>query len=496
VPYPLARRAFGAATFLGVAILAALVGCSDDPPPKAEDSFCAAAEASKESCKQPAECDGTLTAACGRIDKALGPTTVTAAKNCLQSGVCGPASCLGRAQSGAKPTSAHQKLAENFCQFCASDVPDCEAQFYAKKSKLGGLLVLPYSAAIATAVDEACTGDKDTCRAKFATCATETIATSVSDALGDSSLADCVNAAFKREGDNPTGPGGGPIVTTCTPQNCEGCCRDDKCEKGDSTSLCGAGGSACETCAGVQACKEGQCKEPCGANNCAGCCDGDTCVKEQTPEKCGGEGAACKSCKTEGASYVCSNKQCIDGSCQATCTTGCCSAAGCQTGTAANACGTGGEGCFDCGVGRTCNGTTRSCVIDPNALWDVYISFAVVPDKDKSGAAWDFFDPPDPYVVLYSSEGASSHTGQTTVQDNNTVPFWAETPLKGVKASELMNNLSIDVWDSDTFVDSLMGGCKIPLPAAVFDGSLQSHKCPATATKVEVEIYFRINKHT
>jgi len=63
-----------------------------------------------------------------------------------------------------------------------------------------------------------------------------------------------------------------------------------------------------------------------------------------------------------------------------------------------------------------------------------------------------------------------------------------------VKASELMNNLSVDVWDSDTFVDTLMGGCKIPLSPTVFDGSLQSFKCPATATKVEIEIYFRINR--
>lgn len=475
------------------AILIALFGCTSDPP-KNEDTFCGAASSAKASCKEPSECDSTLTATCASLDKAVSPTTLTAAKNCLQSGVCGAQSCLGRAQSSSKPTVAHDALAKDFCTFCASDVADCESQFYAKKSTLGGLLVLPYSEAIATAVNDACTKNKDRCRSDFATCATETIAREL-EAVVDSTVSDCVSQAFRREADAPTGPGGGPTVTTCTPSNCDGCCRDDKCEKGESVALCGVGGASCETCSGAQECKAGHCKEPCGPNNCPGCCDGDACIDPPTTEQCGDAGESCKSCKTVGASFICSNKQCIDGSCQATCATGCCSATGCQPGTAATACGTGGEGCFSCGFGRQCNGATRTCVIDPTALWDVYISFAVVPDKDKSGSNWDYFDPPDPYVVVYSSEGASSHSGQTLVQSNNTVPVWMETPLKGIKASELLNNLSIDVFDSDVFSDTLMGGCKIPLVASYFDGSLRSYICPATATKVEIKIYYRVNPH-
>jgi hypothetical protein len=215
-------------------------------------------------------------------------------------------------------------------------------------------------------------------------------------------------------------------------------------------------------------------------------------VQGSTKDKCGGEGGACKKC--DGA-LICSNHTCIDGSCQATCTNGCCSATGCQTGTTATACGTGGEACVDCGVGRTC--AAASCQLDRTSLWDVYISFASVPSTDKTGASWDVLaGAPDPYLKVFTSEGASVHSGQTTVLMDTTLPFWAETPVTGVKASELLANTSIEIWDSDADVDDYIGGCKLPLTPAIFDGSLQDTTCTATASGVAVTVYFRINPHT
>jgi len=215
-------------------------------------------------------------------------------------------------------------------------------------------------------------------------------------------------------------------------------------------------------------------------------------VPGTTTDRCGADGAACTSCAAQGASFVCSNQTCIDASCQATCVNGCCTAAGCQPGTTASACGFGGEACIDCGYGRTC-GAARSCVIDPNALWDFYVSFASVPDKDKSGQSWDILGgAPDPYLVAFSSLGGVSHTGTTTVQQDTTVPFWAEVPLEGIKAAELMNNLSFEIWDADVDFDDLIGGCKLPITPAMFDGSLQSYVCPETASHVSVELFFRI----
>jgi hypothetical protein len=87
------------------------------------------------------------------------------------------------------------------------------------------------------------------------------------------------------------------------------------------------------------------------------------------------------------------------------------------------------------------------------------------------------------------------HSGTTTVQTDSTVPFWAETPMTSVKSSELLNNFSIEIWDDDYDFDDFVGGCKVPLSASTFDGSLQDYTCPATTTGVSVQFYYRINPH-
>jgi len=484
-------RAFAAA----VAVAATLVvGCSSDPDPVAgSGDFCSTAKSANGTCKEPTPCDATFAASCTSLAKVLSASTMTAAQNCLESGVCGVSSCVARAQKSSVVSAAHKQLATNYCESCAGGASDCEAGFYNKKSsRAPGLVVLPYEASVAAAVDAECTGVEG-CQAKFSACAREVIAQVVGEKL-DADAATCVVDTFgKDEGEGNLGPDGTPQKATCTPANCFGCCRDDRCEQGTTEAGCGVGAEACEVCSGTQKCTGGVCKEPCSPNNCPGCCDGDTCVLGTAKDKCGGNGAACKACA---GSFVCSNKQCIDGSCQATCTSGCCTAAGCQTGNTAKACGTGGEACIDCGVGRLCQ--SAACVLDRTSLWDVYISFAVVPDKDENGAAWDLSNgAPDPYVVVYTSEGTSTHTAETTNKTDSTVPFWAETPLKGIKASELLNNTSIEIWDYDVppNLDDYMGGCKLPLTPAIFDGSLQDHVCPATATGVEVKVYYRINPH-
>ena len=63
--------------------------------------------------------------------------------------------------------------------------------------------------------------------------------------------------------------------------------------------------------------------------------------------------------------------------------------------------------------------------------------------------------------------------------NDTTLPFWAETPVKGVKASELLANTSIEIWDYDTLdPNDYIGGCALPLTPAVFDGSLQNYVVP------------------
>lgn len=486
---PKMSRLFGIAT-LAATVAVGMVACkSSDEGASGPVGYCqTAASANKGKCAEGiGPCDEAIARACGSLPQVLSASTMGQAQGCLESGVCGVSLCMARSQKGATPTKEHKTLAANFCQFCAPNVENCEASFYQRSGKLPGVLVLPYSGDVAKAVDDACTG-QDGCQAAFRACATETIAAALGNAL-DVEAAECVAAGFTTDEGEQPGPGGKPQYATCTPDNCKGCCRDDKCEPGDQLTACGAKAGACQICAGGQQCTSGVCKEPCGPNNCPGCCDGDTCIAGTANDKCGDRGAACKGCT---AGLVCSNHKCIDGSCKATCANGCCSGSTCSPGTATNACGFGGEACVDCGYGRRC--AQGACVIDPNSLWNFYVSFAVLPDLTKSGSAWDPLNgAPDAFLNVFSSAAGMTHSGTTTVQMDSTFPFWAETPLKGIKASELLTNLSFEVWDQDPDFDDFIGGCKIPLTAAVFDGSLQSYVCPATPTTGEVKLYYRVN---
>lgn len=482
------------AVFVGCVVVA----CSSDPPAGGAKSYCEVTKASAGKCTSSETCDATLASSCANVEKAVSPTTAGAAKDCLESGVCGASLCLTRAVRSAKPTAAHTDLANRYCTACAPDVADCAAQFYQAKSKLPGVIVLPYSEVVAAAVADACTTDAGACRANFATCANETIASTLGG-LVSAELASCVTGAFTTDDDPGTSSGGpistsgGPQIATCTPDNCQGCCREDKCLEGKERDACGQRGVACQTCSAAQDCVEGgQCHEPCGPNNCKGCCDGDNCIPGESTDKCGGGGEACTKCNAENPDLVCADQKCIDGSCKATCLTGCCTAAGCQTGTTAQACGTNASACVACGYGKQCS--NHACVLDVNSLWDVVVTGADVPEKKLNGSDWDpLYGLPDPYVKLFSNLGADSHAGQTAVQANNLHPVYTnEVPLKGISAKELMNNLSFEIWDDDYDFDDQIGGCKIGLSAANFSGVVQQVTCSPTPSLPSVTLRFKL----
>ncbi len=483
-----AAVALGVAAFCFVAVVP---GCGSSDAPSPDASFCGTSQSSLGTCPPPMDgssCDATLTTSCASLVAVLSPSALTRASDCLESGICGVTACLTRTQKNVEPTEAHRALAASFCASCAPDVADCEAQFYARSSKLPGQLLLPYAEPVVQAVEAACTGTR-ACRSSFVGCATETIASEVAAAV-DVSIADCVSTAFQRDDTGGTGPNGTVQVARCTAANCPGCCRDDRCEEGKSTSACGKAGEACETCSGIASCTDGACKEPCSENNCTGCCDGDTCVAGGAKDECGTGGAACSACA---GALVCSKGTCIDGSCRANCTNGCCSATGCQTGTARNACGKGGEACVDCGAGRTCS--SGACVLDRTSLWDFYVSFAEIPEKSRSNNPWDAFNGlPDPYLLAFASEGAATASGKTTAPADTLVPIWMETPLTKVKASTFLENLSFEIWDEDTLdPDDYIGGCKLPITVDKFDGSLQTFTCgPGPTRGVSVTLWYRI----
>lgn len=138
------------------------------------------------------------------------------------------------------------------------------------------------------------------------------------------------------------------------------------------------------------------------------------------------------------------------------------------------------------------------CSLDTTSLWDIVISSAFVPEKDKKGAAWDLLNgAPDPYLDIFTSEGTSSHSGGTLEDRDTTFAVWLETPLKGVKASEIIKSTSIEVWDYDDEItnDDFMGGCKVPITAAMFTGTLQFYTCPVTATGGAIDLAFKLVPH-
>ncbi len=110
---------------------------------------------------------------------------------------------------------------------------------------------------------------------------------------------------------------------------CGGCCASGVCHPGSSTSLCGAGGVACQTCGVSNACLTPTCSAGlCGANPrpdgypcsggrcyssacCTGCHDtvGTSCRSGTSLLYCGKGGLSCENCKA--LKLVCINQSCV-----------------------------------------------------------------------------------------------------------------------------------------------------------------------------------------
>ncbi len=212
-----------------------------------------------------------------------------------------------------------------------------------------------------------CAGVKPLCDAK--TCATGCCDASgdcrtgdTSDACGGGGAA-CANCVAEGKGCVSGACQGAP--PPCSPSTCAGCCdASGACQAGTATSACGAGGKACEACAGPQA----TCAQPggycaafpaCGPVTCPdGCCDADgNCVGGKESASCGQKGQACQNCAA--ASQECApqgfcftGKHCGPDNCA-----GCCTLTGeCVAGSANDACGQYGSICSSCAGGAECKG--------------------------------------------------------------------------------------------------------------------------------------------
>ncbi len=298
------------------------------------------------------------------------------------------------------------------------------------------------------------------------------------DTEGGSSTNGGTDVATASTLDPDTGPGtadetGAP--PRCNPDNCRGCCDGDACVEGVDVSACGVGGGQCSACPDGSTCDAGVCDLPC-EDTCEGCCEGETCIEfdAQLANTCGLGGAVCVAC---GVDFDCVEGACISPSCAQECD-GCCSGAMCLEGNTSDACGAAGASCRACDQNSTCE--AEGCVPDPMAPWDVSVIDGVIALTDPDGDPWDSFNGlPDPYVIL-EVVGAS---GETALEQDTIFPAWNAVVLEAVSTTQLQGGLTIEVWDSDLGLDTLLGSCSgdtLPL------GGTGTVTCTAGADDTEV----------
>ena len=261
--------------------------------------------------------------------------------------VCGPATCLGCCSNGACVTTPNSAA-------CGTGGQQCLACNAGESCMFG-----------------ACT--------KGSSCGPSNCATGCCQAgmcvLGSSNAAcgkggkTCTNCASAGETCKSQACSGG---TTCGPGKCAGCCKGGMCLTGSTDSVCGKGGNACTNCStSSKKCDTatGTCKggSTCGASNCnTGCCKNNQCHPGNSVSICGKSGKACQDCQAFGKKCDGVTGACVGGgptNCGPTnCGAGCCKNNSCETGNGNGACGKGGAACDDCSAtGKTCDSSTRTC---------------------------------------------------------------------------------------------------------------------------------------
>lgn len=455
------RSHVSTALVAGSLVLGTIFACSDaseTPKPSAPASFCDALSTAYARCGGATSCGTAMSADCAKLASLLAPSVLEGATSCVKSTDCGsdPLACLGKALGGATPSAAQTKLGTDYCSSCSVVGGDaCNTAFIGTADVPGlGFALLPFGDALMTEIDTECTTSslgKTACQGAFSTCLTATTTKFLANSVSTTS-AKCLIEGIKA-GLEPAAPGG---------------------SGGGSDG--GAGADSATPPA------------PCGPENCAGCCEADdACRTTASDTACGRAGNACAPCA---GAKICERGRCIDSTCKASCASGCCSETGCQGGSTTDACGTGGNACSACGPGQTC--AAGVCSVDAGALFDFVAVGATIPALNQSGGSWDAFSGlPDP--LLKATSGAAA--GETTYAPDTLSPQWNKVVLSGLSASALQANLKIELFDSDTAFDDVIGGCAVTLTGAEFDGALYTASCPASATGVALTVSYRLKAH-
>ena len=122
-------------------------------------------------------------------------------------------------------------------------------------------------------------------------------------------------------------------------------------------------------------------------------------------------------------------------------------------------------------------------------MFDLIAVSASIPSTKLDGSAWDAFGGlPDPVA-----EGISHNsTGTTPYRSNTLKPIWNDAILIQQTAADLKKGFTLTITDSDTSFNDLIGGCRLTLSDADFDGAIHTQTCPATNVSAAVTFDYKV----
>lgn len=274
----------------------------------------------------------------------------------------------------------------------------------------------------------------------------------------------------------------------CDATTCSGCCYLGNCMSGTDAKYCGKGGAACVGCKATEGCVGGVCTPgaSCSPSSCKGCCSGATCKTGDTTQFCGTGGTACAACKS---GETCSKGTCNNPTtCGPSSCSGCCQGGKCLSGVSATACGTGGGVCQACGTKQTCQ--SGICKLDSNSKWGITVISAKIDTAKKWD--WPLSTEPDPFVDLT----VGSVQGKTTVKSNTYTPYWNELVLTTTAYGITKYGMTVKIYDDDLTGQEPMGSCSLSVSESVLvSGYGATTKCSLSGTLHVKELYFKFTSN-
>jgi hypothetical protein len=200
---------------------------------------------------QAESCNAKLVDGCNDLASALNASALSDAMGCMARASCadGATKCLAESLPRARPTAAHQALADAFCSQCAPTAGDACRDGAA--NDLLAKLALPFSDALVDEIRERCASGP-ACGATFSACAQGVAAKGLAKRLSTATaqcFAQSILSPVTPPSDQPPAAGGGAPGPTCTPRTC----RDVGADCGVHDDGCG-GSLGCGVCAGGPAC--------------------------------------------------------------------------------------------------------------------------------------------------------------------------------------------------------------------------------------------------